>query len=169
MKTMFAVLALAGALFSAGLAHAGTKAAVFDLEFIDTSLEATTGVKPEETARLAHAGAQLRARLAESGQYDIVDVAPQAQAARAANLQNCGGCDAAMAKALGAKLSFTGTVQKVSNLILNVNVYVRDAESGKALGAMSVDMRGNTDESWTRALDHLVKNQLIPAKFGEER
>jgi hypothetical protein len=26
---------------------------------------------------------------------------------------------------------------------------------------MSVDMRGNTDESWSRALDWLIRNRLL--------
>jgi Protein of unknown function (DUF2380) len=158
---------IAAALLGAATpALAATKAAVFDFELIDTSLDATTGVKPEETARIARASAQLRARLAASGQYDLVDMAPKAEAAKAANLQSCGGCDGAMAKELGAKISFTATVQKVSNLILNLNVYVRDAETGAAISAMSVDIRGNTDESWTRGVDYLVKNQLLPGNFG---
>jgi hypothetical protein len=58
-----------------------------------------------------------------------------------------------LAQRVGAKLAITGTVQKVSNLILNMNIYVRDASSGATIAAMSADMRGNTDESWSRTLD----------------
>ena len=166
IQFIFAIALIALPASAEDAAKAVTKAAVFDFELIDTSLDGVSGVKPEETARIARASAQLRARLAASGQYDLVDISPQAEAARAANLQACGGCDGAMAKALGAKLSFTATVQKVSNLILNLNVYVRDAETGQAMTAMSVDIRGNTDESWTRGVDYLVKNQLLPGNFG---
>ena len=161
-----ALLPALAALVLAAPASAATKAAVFDFELIDTSLDATTGVKPEETARIARASAQLKARLAASGQYELVDMTSKLEAARAANLQSCGGCDGVMAKELGAKISFTATVQKVSNLILNLNVYVRDAETGQAITAMSVDIRGNTDESWTRGVDYLIKNQLLPGNFG---
>ncbi len=49
-------------------------------------------------------------------------------------------------------------VQKVSNLILNVNIEVRDAASGATLYAKSVDIRGNTDESWLRGVRRLVDN-----------
>jgi hypothetical protein len=45
----------------------------------------------------------------------------------------------------GAELAITGTVQKVSNLILNMNIYVREASTGATIAAMSADMRGNTD------------------------
>ena len=159
----------AAALLFAAPATAATKAAVFDFELIDTSLDGASGVKPEETARVARASAQLRERLAARGQFELVDMAPRAAAAKAANLQSCGGCDAVMARELGAKLSFTATVQKVSNLILNVNVFVRDADTGQQIGVMSVDIRGNTDESWTRGVDYLVKNQLLPGNFGQAK
>ena len=36
---------------------------------------------------------------------------------------NCGGCDMRLARRIGAELAITGTVQKVSNLILNMNIY----------------------------------------------
>jgi hypothetical protein len=52
-----------------------------------------------------------------------------------------------LARRIGAELAITGTVQKVSNLILNMNIYVRDASSGATTAAMSADMRGNTDET----------------------
>ena len=40
--------------------------------------------------------------------------------AQASNLQACGGCDMHLAQRIGAELAITGTVQKVSNLILNI-------------------------------------------------
>ena len=57
----------------------------------------------------------------ESGRFAVVDIAPVAAEARAKNLQACGGCDVRLAKQIGAELAITGTVQKVSNLILNMN------------------------------------------------
>jgi uncharacterized protein YeeX (DUF496 family) len=74
-----------------------------------------------------------------------------------------------MAKRLGAELAITGTVQKVSNLILNMNIYVRDVWSGATVTAMSADMRGNTDESWSRALDYLIRNRLLAPDYGVRR
>jgi uncharacterized protein YeeX (DUF496 family) len=74
-----------------------------------------------------------------------------------------------MAKRLGAELAITGTVQKVSNLILNMNIYVRDVSSGATVTAMSADMRGNTEESWSRALDYLIRNRLLAPDYGVRR
>jgi uncharacterized protein YeeX (DUF496 family) len=59
--------------------------------------------------------------------------------------------------------------QKVSNLILNMNIYVRDASTGATIVGMSADMRGNTDESWSRTLDWLVRNRLLAPGYGLQR
>jgi hypothetical protein len=144
--------------------------AVFDFELIDTSLEGEIrGVRPDEQARLGQLSSQLRERLKDSGRFSLVDIAPVAAEARASNLQGCGGCDTRLAGRVGAELSITGTVQKVSNLILNMNIYVRDASSGATLAAMSADMRGNTDESWFRTLDWLIRNRLFAPDYGVRR
>jgi hypothetical protein len=136
--------------------------AVFDFELIDTSLEGSVnGPRADEQTRLADVGDRLRQRLAESGKFTLVDMAPVAAEAHASNLQACGGCDARLARRVSAELALTGTVQKVSNLILNMNIYVRDAGSGRVVAAASADLRGNTDESWSRALDWLVRNRLL--------
>jgi hypothetical protein len=156
------VVAVLIVLTHAGSAFAAQRAAVFDFELIDTSLEgAVHGPRADEQERLARTSDQLRRRLAESERFMVIDIAPVAAEARASNLQACGGCDARLARKVGAELAITGTVQKVSNLILNMNIYVRDAETGRPLQEMSADFRGNTDESWSRALDWLLRNRLL--------
>jgi hypothetical protein len=57
-------------------------------------------------------------------------------------------------------------VHQISNLILNMNIYVRDASSGATIAAMSADMRGNTDETWSRTLNWLVRNRLLAPGYG---
>jgi hypothetical protein len=141
--------------------------AVFDFELIDTSLEgAIRGARLDEQERLARLSDQLRQRLRDAGRFSLVDITPIASEAQASNLQACGGCDIQLARRIGAELAITGTVQKVSNLILNMNIYVRDASSGATIAAMSADMRGNTDESWSRTLDWLVRNRLLAPNYG---
>ena len=139
------------------------KAAVFDFEIIRSNVIA--GVREDraaEAGRLAMIGARLREQLAASGRFELVDIAPAAAKAAASNLQACGGCAGDFARELGAKFAVTGTVQKVSELILNINVYISDAETLQPLAAVSVDIRGNTDESWRRGIDYLYKNVLTP-------
>jgi hypothetical protein len=66
-----------------------------------------------------------------------------------------------LAAAVGAKQAITGTVQKVSNLILNINIYMWDVEKGEQTGGTSVDIRGNTDESWARGVSYLVRHRVL--------
>jgi Protein of unknown function (DUF2380) len=161
-------LALMALLLHIGLPCAAERSvAVFDFELIDTSLEGElNGPRRDEQVRLANTSDRLRQRLAESGQFVVIDIAPVAAQARANNLQACGGCDTRLAKTIGAELAVTGTVQKVSNLILNMSIYIRDVQSGQPVAAMTADLRGNTDESWSRTLDWLVRNRLLVPASG---
>ncbi|MCC8936035.1 DUF3280 domain-containing protein [Bradyrhizobium sp. Arg68] len=143
------------------------KVAVFDLEMIDTSLQGeVNGAQADEQARLARTGDQVRKALAESGKFRVLDIAPVNAAAHGSNLQACGGCDVKLAGEIGADLVMTGVVQKVSNLILNINLYLRDVHTGQLLAAASADMRGNTDESWSRATGYLIRNRLLAPNYG---
>src|SRR3569833_1926743 len=141
--------------------------AVFDFELIDTSLPGEFyGSKPEE-ARLDLISEQLRKALGESGRFQLLDIAPIRDAARHANLQACGGCDLKLAGELGAELEITGMVQKVSSLIINLNIYLRDVKTGAMIAAASADMRGNTDESWSRTMSYLIRNRLLAPNYGK--
>jgi hypothetical protein len=160
------VLILAGALAAPAQA-AGRSTAVFDFELVDTSMESPVGgPRADEQARLALVSESLRRQLQESGRYAIVDIGPVSAEARASNLQACGGCDARLARRVGAELAITGTVYKVSTLVLNMRIYVKDTETGRLLSFVNADLRGNTDESWSRALDWLVRNRLLAPDRG---
>jgi Protein of unknown function (DUF2380) len=143
------------------------KLAVFDFEMMDTSLQGEmNGRRTDEQARLMRVGNQLRKELGESGKFQVIDIAPVNAAAHGSNLQACGGCDVRFGEQLGADLVMTGVVQKVSNLILTISIYLRDVHSGKLVTSISADMRGSTDESWTRATDYLIRNRLLAPNFG---
>jgi hypothetical protein len=138
------------------------RVAIFDFEMIDTSLDGEMkGTSAEEKARLAKLAPALREKLAASDRFIVVDTNSVNERAHAQNLQACGGCDATLAHEVGADVALTGTVQKVSNLILNINIYLRDAKDDRMLQTMSVDIRGNTDESWSRGLSYLIRNKLL--------
>jgi len=163
MKT----IALASGLLLGWLAGAnatpndrGARVAFFGFRLINTSLEPTTAA---EDARIRQLDELLREKLAASGRWQLVTVPPelQQQIAAGPGIDNCNGCERELARQVGADVAAWGTVQKVSNLILNINVYMRDAESGRMTFARSVDIRGNTDESWQRGLDYLLRNYLL--------
>jgi hypothetical protein len=138
------------------------RAAVFPFELDDTSLQGSmTGQNGDDLARLSRLDSQLRDALAQSGRYTPVMV-PSDPERRV--LWTCNGCEVELARKTGAAVSVIGWVQKVSNLILNLNIVVRDVGTGQRLSAGSVDIRGDTDESWTRGLSYLLRNRVMIAE-----
>jgi hypothetical protein len=142
-----------------------TKIAVFRFELIDTS----GGPPRGENERLDLITDILRRKLDESDRYELVDMARigdledrrLAEMAAGGYLRDCNGCEAEIAALLGADLSVAGTVQKVSNLILNINVYMRDAATGEPVETHSVDIRGNTDQTWSHGISWMIRHRLL--------
>src|SRR6056297_572036 len=127
------------------------RVAFLGVKLLDMSMGTTSDA---ERSRLAMLEDRLEAAFAAAPGYAMVDTAPVADRLdRISNIADCNGCDARLAGDLGADLAMTGEVQKTSNLILHISVYLRDAETGALVGGGSADIRGNTDESWRRGID----------------
>lgn len=135
--------------------------AVLDFELVDDHNNPLT--QTAQALRLHNATLQLRQELAQRRLYVVVDPAPSQALqdklrAQQAFLYRCDDCAAQVGKLLGVELVMTPWVQKVSELILNLNVQIYDVQAGRPVFTKSVDMRGNQDESWTRALSYLVRD-----------
>lgn len=158
------VAAMALALLGAPVAASELPSiAVFDFELVDTSLEGEIhGASEAEQARLGLISDLLREELAATGKLRVIDGAPAAdRAAPGRSLRNCQGCELEIAEELEADFALIGWVQKVSNLILNINVSIREVATGRLATGASVDIRGNTDESWARGTRNLVQHRLM--------
>lgn len=137
--------------------------AVLNFELIDDNHNPLT--KEATQARLVRATAQLQEELGSRGLYRVVDAGPS-QALQAdlrnqqAYLYQCTDCVQQVGKLLGTDLVMTTWVQKVSELILNLNVEIHDIEAKKVVLTKSVDMRSNVDESWMRAVSYLVRDMV---------
>jgi hypothetical protein len=138
--------------------------ALLNVQFLNDheDLEPTTSA---ERARIALIASAFKAKLEASGRYTFVSIPADAAGKIAAGPEvgACGGCEFGYGKALGADTVAWIVVQKVSDLILNINVYMADVAAKKMAFVHSVDIRGDTDESWTRGITYLVKNYLLPA------
>ena len=148
--------------------------AVFDMEFVNTSPAPDT---PEELARLGVLSAQLRELLAKPGRYEVVDTTPvRDKVAHGPSLRTCNTCAVDAARTLGADLAAHGWVQKVSNLILNVNLSVEDVADGRDLLA---DMKkgdycygrfpigdGEEKGGFTFQVRHRVEERRLPRGSG---
>ena len=150
-------------------------AAFFPFSMDDTSLQGSEeGMSAAERDRLGKLDAILVQMLTATGKFTPVDTAgvppDQLAAVEAAGAHlkvwDCNGCDVDEARKLGAQVSVAAWVQKVSRLILNVNVTIRDVADNRLLYGGSVDIRGDTDESWTRGLRYLVKDRMFQGPHG---
>lgn len=140
----------------------GSNIAFLGLVFIDTSTEgAYNGARADETERLHLLERLVEDRFRKEGMV-LMDLAPIAETLEnTVNPANCYGCEVRMAKKLGADFVLVGVVQKVSNLILSMNLVMRDVETGKVVKARVVDIRSNTDQSWTRGMNYLLKTTFF--------
>ncbi|PWE32680.1 hypothetical protein DDZ14_09090 [Maritimibacter sp. 55A14] len=142
--------------------RAGADVAFLGLTFIDTSTEgAYFDPREDEAARLRMLERLVEARFTEEG-FNLLDLAPVAEEMdRIKNPADCYGCELRMAERLGADYVLVGEVQKVSNLILSMNLVMRDVADGHAVRALAVDIRSNTDESWTRGMRYIFKTHFF--------
>ncbi len=116
-----------------------------------------------QNRRLERAHAQFEEELASHGLYRVVDFAPalalyERLRAQQLYLHRCADCAVQIGRERGGELSMATWVQKVSELILNVNCEIYDVASGRSVLSKSVDMRGNDDVSWQRAVRFLVRD-----------
>jgi hypothetical protein len=139
--------------------------ALLTVQFLNDheDLEPTTSA---ERARIALIASVFKAKLEASGRYTFVSIQADAAAKISAGPEvgACGGCEFGYGKKLGADTVAWIVIQKVSDLILNINVYMADVAAKKMAFVHSVDIRGDTDESWTRGITYLVKNYLLPGQ-----
>lgn len=144
-------------------ATAGPKAAIFRFELDDVSIDGELlGTRVEEAQRLDLVTQELRQLAARDGGYELVDLSGlTAETEKAAPLRKCGGCEVEIAHRAGAEIAITGTVRKISNLILGITIQVRDVSTGRLTHVLQASIRGNTDESWLRGIRWLVANRLL--------
>lgn len=136
--------------------------AILDFELLDEMRD--TAPATVEYQRLVVARDQLAEAFSTAGLYRVVDLAPAAELMKRLKseqrLHECNGCEIDIAKVVKADRVLVGWVQKVSNLILNLNIQIEDTTTGAVVLVTSVDMRGNTDESWRRSVSYLVRQMV---------
>ena len=156
------VVAFAGPALAAPPVPVDSDLVFFGLTYLDTSTEGDIlGDNPEETRRLEMLEDMVVDRFEAEG-YDFLDTAPeQERLDRIANPAKCYGCDQRIGQALGADYILVGEVQKVSNLILSMNLQLRDVTDGTLVAGRSIEIRSNTDNSWRRGMNYLMKNAIF--------
>jgi hypothetical protein len=146
------------------------KLAVFDFELDDFSAGGPiAGESPAETARLHQATLEARRQLANSPIFQLVDVgASQDENVKTHWLRKCNGCDAQIARDLGADMSLVGIFRKISVMEQSLEILIRDAKTGELMKVAGTDLRGETDDSWRRALSWLINDRILAPELARK-
>ncbi len=117
----------------------------------------------DQQRRLARIRDLFAEGVASAGVYRVVELGAARPLhddyrGRMQNVHRCGYCQVEIGRAAGARLVAAGWVQKVSNLILNINIEIRDVEADRVVLTKSVDIRSNTDQSWERGMRFMVRD-----------
>jgi hypothetical protein len=126
--------------------------AVADFDYVDTSGE-VRDQRAEHEARLQTFMRAIRDDLAGSGQYRIVPlVCSQAPCPTSGSTELMKD-----ARSSGATLLLYGGIHKESTLIQWMKVEAVEVESGKPLFNRLITFRGDSDDSWRRSEQFLIK------------
>ena len=135
------------------------KAVVFDVEVFESQLEAPSGIPVDRLKKLS---VLLRDLLAKAGAVTIVDTTPAAaEIEKNLPLRTCNDCDLGIAKKLGADVEVSTVIRQTSPVLVSFSASIRDVKTGKVLSTGVVDVRGNSDETWTHGIKFLVKERLL--------
>lgn len=121
-----------------------------------------TGPNKDELRRLKLISDDLVRRIAEDGRYELVagdQIAAEVQ--KTGPIHECNGCEDELAKRLGADFALIATVEKLSDLLFNFNLYLRDVSQQKVTSIMSTTVQGSNDEAWLRGVRYLAERKLL--------
>lgn len=160
MRLLLALVAMLAAVQVMAEPPAPGRATWFGLHFIDHSTEgALNPAREDEAARVAMAETLIADDLSARG-FTLLAPPPDA-VEQIKNPARSNGRDIQIARAQGADYAIAGEVHKVSNLILQLNLQIRDVQTGKMRAAGVVDIRGNNDRSFQRGYRYLLKNIIF--------
>jgi hypothetical protein len=147
-------------------AYAASRAAVFDIELQDTSGEANS---PAQAERIRATTEALRRTLAETGRYQPVDLSGDAERIAKLGFQrSCVTCFLDLARERGAEVAVFSTVNKISTLILSMDIKVLTVEGGREIARGTADIRGDNDRAWLRGMEWLVKHRIAPPNSASD-
>ncbi|MEI9901438.1 MAG: DUF2380 domain-containing protein [Hyphomicrobium sp.] len=106
--------------------------------------------------------------LAQSGRYRVVDASSLApQVAAAGGIQHCDGCEARLAKGLGADQTMIGLFTRVNRTEYTLQMVVRDTSTGALMGSYFTGLRMGANYAWPRGVKSLMTNRILAAQRGD--
>jgi hypothetical protein len=172
-RALAATLAAASTLFaiqpSSAAERGPAKIAVFDFELDDRSAGGgIIGPDATDTENLKMSTEQARRMLAASGRYSIVDIGSAAgEVVLAGGVQHCNGCEAPLAKKLGADQAMVGVFTRVNRTEYTLQILIRDTETGAVLSNGFTGLRMGANYAWPRGVKWLMDNKLLSAQQAQ--
>jgi len=128
---------------------------ILDFELVNEMHDPRTAEGDQQRLKLI--SEELKLQMASCPAFLLTDAGPAEERIaiarnRIAYVYRCNGCAREIGTAAGVQLVLLPWVQKVSNLILNLNAEVRAVATDRVVAARSVDIRGNTDRGWLRGV-----------------
>jgi len=171
MRMVWIAAVLAALVGASGLAvkaqaAATTKIAVFNFELEDKSAGAGIIAADERDTRyLSEATAQAGRMLADTKRFALVDTTKvDLSTVGQYGLRNCGGCEAGIARKLGAQFALLGVVTRVNRTEHTLSIRVVDAASGQVVATGFTDLRMGANYAWPRSVKWLMEKQILAVK-----
>jgi hypothetical protein len=142
--------------------RAPIKIAVFDFELDDQSPAAALLNQSTSTASAMHrVSSEARLELARSGTYTVIDASgTDMNTVANKSLRACDGCEAAIARALGADQALIGVVKRATQTDYYLWMQIRDARTGKILDQQAANFAGGED-GWASGARMLIRHQIL--------
>ncbi len=136
--------------------------AFFGFRFINSSSMPPSEGEPN---RIKLLDTSVKEKLTASGHFSVLPVSDEilAEIAKEQHFGECQ-CEAEFGKRVGAKLMGWGTVEKISDVLLTINLYIADVDTNQFKFVKNVNIRDNDDASWLRGLRWLLRYYLDDQK-----
>lgn len=161
--TMFCLMAaLAMVMETAPQAQAQEAESLVVLDFEFDGDPGDTAMQAARQQRMARTGELLRQALGGAGLYRVIDspalrtAIEQTKATQ--HLHRCNGCELDLARAAGARYVLIPWVYRMSQLVVTMHFEMKEVATGKLVMKRALDFRNDTDSSWAREINFLIRD-----------
>jgi hypothetical protein len=141
---------------------AAIKIAVFDFELDDQRPAAALLNQGSSPASALHkVSSAARLELAGSGKYNVIDASgTDMNTVANKSFRSCDGCEATLARALGADQALIGVVKRATQTDYYLWMQIRDARTATILDQQAANFAGDED-GWASGARMLIRHQIL--------
>lgn len=166
IHTFAAAAALIASALLPGRAPAAERRPVIllDVQYAAASDQEALGGTRTVNPRLAIVTERLTAHLAAAPDFHLIANPAVSAELSNYNLGACGRCELILGRKAGAEVVAVASVQEVSAMLINLQVFLITVADGAIIGAGGTVIHSDTDADWRRAIDYIAEKRLkLPA------